>query len=169
MLTPCHSNTKVTPGGGDGAEGRSGQRGERGRKRKTQTPFFVCRIVCLLAPFLCHLTLPSSPLLAVSDLSLSSSLLWPCPLPHSLFTSFCMAGIYLGMTTPPSSLYLTTLFPSWATSPPSSFSFPPLVLPLTPFLPLLSKWLLWKRVYLEMAGGELFLRFALSVDFDATL
>ncbi|KAK9524509.1 hypothetical protein VZT92_016899 [Zoarces viviparus] len=81
-LTPCHSNTKVTPGGGK----IRAERGESSRERKTQTPSFVCRIVCLLAPFLCHLTLPSSPLLAVSDLSLSPSPLWPCPLltPHSL-------------------------------------------------------------------------------------
>lgn len=79
LLTLCQSNTKVTPGGGDRAKGRLGQRGERAQKRTTQTPSFVCRIVCLLVPFLCHLTLASSPLLAVSDLSFLPLLCGPVP------------------------------------------------------------------------------------------
>lgn len=82
--------------------GRSGPRGERKKERERHrlVPLFAA-LSALLAPFLCHLTLPSSPLLAVGDLSLSSSLLWPCPLliTHSLH--FCLAGIYSEMIASP--------------------------------------------------------------------
>lgn len=125
-LTPCHSSTKVTPGGGDGAES-----GQRATERKTQTPSFVCRIVCLLAPFLCRLTLPSSPLLAVSNLSLSSSPLWPCPLliPRSL-PFVCQASIRSSFALHPPAAQ----FPSRATFPPATcLSFAP-PLPLVPSL-----------------------------------
>lgn len=130
-----------------------GQRGERARNRKTPRLLFVCRIVCLLVPFLCHLTLPSSPLLVVSDLSLLFSLLWPCPLLALCSLPFVWQAFCLEIIPPPSSLRLAPwsllglllllqtyllLFPF--ISPPHSLA------------PLLSKWLLWKQVYLEMAG-----------------
>lgn len=120
VLTLCQSNTKVIPEGWGQSKGKIRAEGRNSQKEKdSETPSFVCRIVCLLVPFLCHLTLPSSPLLAVSDLSLSSSLLWSCPLliPHSL--PFVWPGIYsrndhssffpppyslLGLSSPPSTI-----------------------------------------------------------------
>lgn len=51
-LTPCHSSTKVTPGGGNEGEGRSGPEGGK-------DPFFVCWIARLARSLsLYHLTLP---------------------------------------------------------------------------------------------------------------
>ena len=49
-LTACHSNTKVTPGGGDRAKGRSGQRGEGAseRKKRRLLPLFAALSACLL-------------------------------------------------------------------------------------------------------------------------
>lgn len=66
------------------SKGKIRGEGRQGPKEKDSET--SCRIVCLLIPFHCHLTLLSSPLLAVSDLSLSSSPLWSCPvlIPHSL-------------------------------------------------------------------------------------
>lgn len=135
------------------AEGR-----ERQREKARETSSFVCRIVCSLTPFLCHLTLPSSPLLAVRDPLLSSSFV-ALPPTHFPFSFFCLVCFYFRIITPlslPYSLVRHQLpfhlrayllrFPS--ISPSCSLS------PLS-----LSKWLLWKQVYLEMAGGKLFLRF----------
>lgn len=63
------------------------------RPKRERALFFVCCIVCLFYPFLCHLTLPSSHLQAASALSLSSSLLWFYPplSPYS-FSLFCQAS-----------------------------------------------------------------------------
>lgn len=104
--------------GGSGGEIRGrGEKRARQRKSPRLLPLFAALSACLLAPFLCHLTLLSSPLLAVSDLSLSSSSFVALPPPHSTFTPFCLAAIYLDMITPSTSP--PSLCPD-ATFPPSS-------------------------------------------------
>lgn len=116
------------------AERRSSQ-----REKEAETPSFVCRIVRPLAPFLCHPTLPSSPLLATSDLALSSCLLWPCPLliPHSLPFVWQASTYKWPLLLPPSTYYripfsgyLSTFEPLVPSVSPSSASFSTL----------LSKW-----------------------------
>lgn len=131
------------------AEGRQGQ-----KEKDSETPSFVCRIVCLLIPFFCHLTLPSSPLLAVSDLSLSSSLLWPCPLliPHSL--PFVWQASTLEIITPPPSLRLIPFLGYLLHLQTYLHLFPSISPASHAFSLLLSMWLLWKQVYLEIAGGK---------------
>lgn len=106
LLTPCHSNTKVSPGGGDGAQGRLGQRGERTERLRDS---FLCLPHCLPA----H-SFPLSPYLAVLPLTCSQRPLFfflsfvAMPLPHCLFTFFCLAGIllrnYYSFSPPPSTL-----------------------------------------------------------------
>lgn len=85
--------------GTDGAEGRSGPRGRKIRREKGS---FLCLPHCLPAR-----SLPLSPHLAVLPLTSSRRPLFffvsfvALPSSHSLFTSFCLAGIYLEMITPP--------------------------------------------------------------------
>lgn len=76
------------------------------------------------------------------------------PLPHCLFTFFCVAGIllrnYYSFSPPPSTL-----------SPPRFFAF----------LSLCTSFFFWRQVYLEIAGGggwKLFLGLCLPV-FDTTV
>ncbi len=106
LPTPCQSNTKVTPGGG--TEQREDQgRGEKEPERERLTESFLCLPHCLPAR-----SLPRSSYLAVHPLTSSQRPLSfffsfvALPPSHSLFTSFCLAGIYSEMITPPSSLHL---------------------------------------------------------------
>ncbi len=142
-----------------GTERREDQgRGEREPGRERHGDSFLCLPHCLPA-----CSLPLSSYLAVLPLTSSQRPLSffisfvVLPPSHSPFTSFCLGGIYLEIIIPPPSLHL----------PPYSLLGLPLhlqaYLPLFPsisppspsFSPLLSKWLLWKQVYLEMAGGKL--------------
>ncbi len=146
------------------AEGRRSRRG-----KDSQSPSFVCRIVCQLAPFLGHLTLPSTPLLAVSDLSLSSSPLWPCPLliPYSLPFVWQASTQKWSLLLPPSTYHLA---PFSATFPPSSMSgsFSLRQSSLSFFLFIITIKMVAVETRLFRNGGIIY-SCALSVDFDATV
>lgn len=167
VLTLCQSNTKVTPGGGDGAKGRLGQRGDKAERERLGDSF-LCLPHCLPAQ-----SLPLSSYLAVLPLTSSqrplsfflSFVAWPLLIPHSL--PFVWQASTREIITPPSSLRLIPflgyllhlqtylhLFPS--SSPASHASSL-----------LLSMWLLWKQVYLEIAGGKLVQRFCPFVHVGA--
>lgn len=121
-LTPCHSHTKVTPS-------------------------FVSGIFCSFPPFLCHLTSlpppnpPVPPTQQPATSLFSFSLLWPCPRP----TPLCVHAVHLGPVSPPPPFtkHFDSL-PGHCLSLHLCYPCPPSVSP--------SKWLLWKQVYLEMAG-----------------
>lgn len=111
-----------------------------------RSPPFVCRI----ARFAHSSSSLSSylALLAPGDLAYPLALLCHCPPLYSLFTYFCLAGIYSendGSTFSPSSEQLLPSPPS-TFSPHAHFSA---ALPLSTrsifpyFVPSLSKWLLW--------------------------
>lgn len=150
-----------------GTERREDQgRGEQEPERERHRDSFLCLPHCLPAR-----SLPLSSYLAVHPLTSSQRPLSffisfvALPPPHSPFTSFCLAGIYLEMITPPSSLHLPLYSPlGLPFHLQARLALFPSISPPSPSLsPLLSKWLLWKHVYLEMAGGKLFLRFVSSI------
>lgn len=135
------------------------------QKEKRDTDSFFCLPHCLpahslpLSSYLAVLPLTSSPRPLAFSLSFVA-----LPSSHSPFTSFCLGGIYLEMITPPSSLHL----PFYSLpGRPSTFSTSDLYASSLSlhhsFSPLLSKWLLWKQVYLEMAGGVIIPAFFLSI------
>lgn len=138
-LTPCHSSTKVTPGGGNEGEGRSGPDG--GKEPSLCLPHHPPCSLLFFSIILPCLTSTRRP-------CLTSGSLCRCPPLYSLFTYFCLAGIYSendGSTFPPSTEQLLPCPPS-TFSPPAHFSA---ALPLSTrsifpyFVPSLSKWLLW--------------------------
>lgn len=106
------------------SSGRNQGRGVREPERHRDSfSLFAALSACLLAPFLGPLTLLSSPLILISDLSLFFISFVALTPSHSPLVSFCLAGIYLKMITPPPSPPPpTTSVPSWATFTPSSMS-----------------------------------------------
>lgn len=89
-----------------GTERREDQERKSQEEKDTETPFFVCRIVCLLAPFPLSSYLAGLPLTS-SQRPLSFSISFVVlPPSRSLFTSFCLGGIYLEMIIPPPFLHL---------------------------------------------------------------
>lgn len=131
-LTPCHSSTKVTPGGGNEGEGRSGPgEGVWGGP-------FLCLPHC--SP--CSLLVSLSSYLALTapgDLAYPRALLCHCPPPlYSLFAYFCLAGIYsenddssffssteLLLPSPISTFFPLHIFWQLYPSLPGLFSLPP--------------------------------------------
>lgn len=140
-------------------------------ERERHRDSFLCLPQCLPAR-----SLPLSSYLAVHPLTSSQRPLSffisfvALPPPHSLFTSFCLAGIYLEMITPPSSLHRPLDSLLRLPSPPSSTSAslslhqPSLSFPLSITIKMVAV-----ETRLFGNGGRKIIPALCLVDFDTTV